>query len=102
MLSEHIEHVKVMYAQSGDEGLKLVEEVSPVVVILDYMLPDMNGIEVFRTLRKRLGGKVPPTIFLTASQDLEIRREIFDLGAADYLQKPVDVNDLLPRLSRFL
>ncbi len=102
ILVKHIDHIKVMSAQSGEEGLRLVEEVSPAVVILDYMLPDVNGIEVFRNMRKRLGSKVPPTLFLTASQDLDIRREIFDLGAADYLQKPVDVNDLLPRLSRFL
>ncbi len=102
MLLEHIDHIKVKSANSGNEGLKLVEEVSPVVVILDYMLPDMNGTDVYRAMRKRFGSKTPPALFLTASQDLDVRREIFDLGAADYLQKPVDINDLLPRLSRIL
>ncbi|MCP4403317.1 MAG: response regulator [bacterium] len=102
ILLEHVEHITVKYALSGTEGLKLTEELSPVVVILDYMMPDMDGVEVFRRLRQRMGNKMPPTIFLTASQDLDVRHDIFDLGAADYLQKPVDVNDLLPRLSRFL
>ncbi len=102
ILTEHIEHITVKYAQDGDEGMQMVEEFAPVVIILDYMMPDEDGIQVFQRLRKRYGSKVPPTIFLTASQDLEIRRQIFDLGAADYLQKPVDVNDLLPRISRFL
>ena len=102
ILLEHVEHISVKYALSGADGLKMTEELSPVVVILDYMMPEMDGIEVFRKLQQRLGKKMPPTIFLTASQDLDVRREIFDLGAADYLQKPVDVNDLLPRLSRFL
>lgn len=80
----------------------MVEENAPVVIILDYMMPQENGIQVYQRLRKACGSKVPPTIFLTASQDLEVRRQIFELGAADYLQKPVDVNDLLPRISRFL
>lgn len=102
ILTKHVPHVKVRYALNGDDGMNLIEEANPVVVILDYMMPEMDGITVFRELRKRLGNKVPPTIFLTASQDLDVRRQIFELGAADYLQKPVDVNDFLPRLSRFL
>jgi len=102
ILMEHIEHITVKYAQDGDEGLQMVEEFAPVVIILDYMMPEEDGLQVFQKLRKRYGSKVPPTIFLTASQDLEIRRQIFELGAADYLQKPVDANDLLPRISRFL
>ncbi|GAK51238.1 putative two-component hybrid sensor and regulator [Candidatus Moduliflexus flocculans] len=102
ILMEHIDHITVKYAQDGNEGLQMVEEFAPVVIILDYMMPEEDGIQVFQKLRKRYGSKVPPTIFLTASQDLEVRRQIFDLGAADYLQKPVDVNDLLPRISRFL
>ena len=102
ILLENVEHITVKYALSGTEGLALMEKLSPVVVILDYIMPDMDGGEVFRRLRQRLGNKMPPTIFLTASQDLDVRRDIFELGAADYLQKPVDINDLLPRLSRFL
>lgn len=102
MLSEHIRHITVKSATKGSDGIRMIEEYAPVVLILDYMMPEMDGLEVFRKLQHRYGGKVPPTIFLTASQDLAIRREIFDLGAADYLQKPVDVNDLLPRISRFL
>ena len=102
MLHEHLEHVRVVSALNGDEGFRQIEAHKPVVIILDYMMPDMDGIAVYQELRKRYGVKVPPTIFLTASQDFDVRRQIFELGAADYLQKPVDVNDLLPRLSRFL
>lgn len=102
MLLEHLKHIKVMYALNGNDGLKQVEKTFPRVVILDYIMPGVDGIAVFQSLKTRYGSKVPPTIFLTASQDLEIRQQIFDLGASDYLQKPVNVNDLLPRLSRFL
>jgi PAS domain S-box-containing protein len=102
MLLKHLVHVTVKYALNGHDGLKVIEETSPVVLILDYMMPDMDGIMVFRELKNRYGTRIPPTIFLTASRDLEVRRQIFELGADDYLHKPVDVNDLLPRISRFL
>jgi len=102
MLLEHLEHVKVKYALNGQDALQLIEEIFPVVLILDYMMPNMDGLATFRELKHRYGTRVPPTIFLTASQDPEVKREIFELGANDYLQKPIDVNDLLPRISRFL
>ena len=102
MLAEHLSYVHVNYALNGPEGLRLAEETAPMVVILDYLMPDMDGLTIFRKLKERYGSRTPPTIFLTASQDLEVRRQIFELGAADYLQKPIDVSDLLPRISRFL
>ncbi len=102
ILLEHIRHIKVVHALNGPEGIERVEELSPLVIVLDYMMPDMNGIEVFQEMLNRFGMNVPPTIFLTASQDLDVRRRIFELGADDYLQKPVDIHDLLPRISRFL
>ena len=102
MLAEHLAEVHVKYALNGYDGLKLVEESFPTVLILDYLMPDMDGLAIFRELKTRYGSRIPPTMFLTASQDLEVRRQIFELGADDYLQKPIDVSDLLPRLSRFL
>jgi CheY-like chemotaxis protein len=102
MLLGHLEYVEVKYAVNGQDGLKLVEEIFPAVLILDYIMPNMDGLSTFRELKYRYGTRVPPTIFLTASQDLEVKRQIFELGADDYLQKPIDVNDLLPRISRFL
>lgn len=102
MLMEHLEYVHVKYALNGQDALKLIERISPMVLILDYVMPNMDGLATFRELKQRYGMRVPPTIFLTASQDLEVKRQIFELGADDYLQKPIDVNDLLPRISRFL
>jgi CheY-like chemotaxis protein len=102
MLLKHLEYVEVRYALNGEDALKQIEETFPVVLILDYLMPNMDGLATFRELKYRYGMRVPPTIFLTASQNLEVKREIFELGADDYLQKPIDVNDLLPRISRFL
>ena len=102
MIAKAVPGVGVKYALNGPDGLALVEKTSPSAIILDYVMPDMDGLATFRALKHRYGSRVPPTIFLTGSQDLEVRRQIFELGAADYLQKPIDAVDLLPRLSRFL
>ncbi len=102
MITGNVPGVDVKYALSGPDGLSLVEKTLPSAIILDYVMPEMDGLATFRALKHRYGSRVPPTIFLTGSQDLEVRRQIFELGAADYLQKPIDAGDLLPRLSRFL
>ncbi len=102
MIANNMPGVSVKYALSGPDGLLLIEKTLPAVIILDYVMPDMDGLATFRALKHRYGSRIPPTIFLTGSQDLDIKRQIFELGADDYLQKPIDVGDLLPRLSRFL
>ena len=102
MILKHLKYVEVKYALNGYDGLRVIEKTSPAVLILDYVMPEMDGLATFRELKKRYGSRIPSTIFLTASQDLEVKREIFELGANDYLQKPIDETDLLPRLSRFL
>lgn len=102
MILPNLKYIDVKYAMNGQEGLKLIEQTFPAVLIMDYMMPEMDGLSTFRELKKRYGARVPPTIFLTATRDLEVKRQIFELGADDYLEKPVDVSDLLPRLSRFL
>jgi CheY-like chemotaxis protein len=102
MILQHLKYIEVQYAMNGQEGLKIIEQTIPAVLILDYIMPEMDGLATFRELKNRYKTRVPPTIFLTATRDLEVKRQIFELGADDYLEKPVDVNDLLPRLSRFL
>lgn len=102
MIAHNVPGVTVKYALSGPDGLALIEKTFPTALILDYVMPEMDGLATFRTLKQRYGSRIPPTIFLTGSQDLEVKRQIFELGADDYLQKPIEVSDLLPRLSRFL
>ncbi len=101
-IHHHFPDVSVISVRDGASGLKEVKKRFPTLIILDYMMPEMDGLKIFQELRRRYGKDTPPTIFLTSSIDLEVRQKIFELGAVDYLQKPLDIRDLLPRISRFL
>jgi len=86
---------RVVHATDGLEGLRLHEAEHPDLVILDWMLPGMDGIEVLRRLRARA---VTPVLMLTA-RGAEAARVIgLELGADDYLTKPFSMRELLARV----
>jgi len=80
---------RVRTAHDGREALDLVRQESPRMIILDLYMPDMNGLEVLRTLRsqKYKGGVVA----LTASQNEKLLQEMLELGSVDVIGKPVDL-----------
>ena len=77
---------EVLTATNGHEGLRLAREARPDLMILDLMLPGMDGTEICRTLREE--GSDVPIIMLTARVDEEDRLTGLDLGADDYVTKP--------------
>ena len=85
---------KVLSAQDGGEGLRLAREGGPDLIILDLMLPVMNGTEVCRTLRRESD---VPIIMLTARVEEEDRLAGLDLGADDYVTKPFSPRELAAR-----
>lgn len=85
----------VIEATSGQEALNRAIESKPDIIILDYGLPDLSGLEVLKSIRE--WSKVP-IIFLTARDSEEDKVEILDNGADDYLTKPFGVPELLARL----
>ena len=70
----------------------------PDVLILDIMMPGVSGLEILARLRKQDSTKMLPVIVLTASDDRETRLEALNLGASDFLSKPVDALELTPRV----
>ena len=90
------EGYSVVKAATGDAGLKLAFQQSPHLVILDIMLPGMNGIDVCRQLRQK--GFDAPIIMLTAKGE-EIDRVVgLEIGADDYVTKPFGLRELLARI----
>jgi two-component system, NtrC family, response regulator AtoC len=83
----------VHVASSGEEGLSRYEEVTPDVVLLDVMLPQMSGIAVLRAL-KRMSADVP-VIMMTAYAEVQTAVQAIKLGATDYLEKPFDTDRVL-------
>ena len=87
-------------AQDGAEGLALAEIARYDLIILDLMLPTIDGFEVCRRLREQ--GVETPVLMLTARDDKGARIEGLDTGADDYLTKPFDFDELLARMRALL
>jgi len=85
-------------ANDGEEALQKVESFLPDVVLLDYMMPKMNGIEVLKHLRQDERFKTLPVILLTAKGSQEDKAKGLDAGADDYVVKPFETVELLARV----
>ena len=96
-LAEH--GMAVDLTGSGDEGLRMATEDDYDLVVLDVMLPGMDGWTVIKRLRER---KQVPVLFLTARDDVEDRVKGLELGADDYLVKPFAFVELLARIRTLL
>lgn len=83
-------------AEDGSEGLKLALAQPYSLLILDWMMPKLSGIELCQTLRQQ--GDQTPVLFLTAKDTLDDRVEGLDAGADDYLVKPFELRELLARV----
>lgn len=86
-------------ALTGKAGLTLASEQRPDLVVLDWMLPNMDGLEVSRRLQK-LGNQ--PILMLTAKDTTQDRVEGLDAGADDYVVKPFEIDELLARIRALL
>ena len=85
-------------ATNGPEGIRLVRELKPDVILLDIIMPGMDGIEVCRQLKADEATRDIPVIFITARTAKEDKLAGFDVGAADYLIKPFELDETLARV----
>lgn len=86
-------------ALTGKAGLTLADQQRPDLVVLDWMLPNMDGLEVCRELQK-IGNQ--PILMLTAKDTTQDRVEGLDAGADDYVVKPFEIEELLARIRALL
>jgi two-component system, OmpR family, response regulator MprA len=86
-------------AMDGRTGLNLARDHTPDLVVLDWMLPGMDGLEVCHRLR--MGGKMP-ILMLTAKDTIQDRVQGLDAGADDYMVKPFNLDELLARIRALL
>lgn len=93
---------EVVWAQCGEDGLRLVREEKPDLVLLDVVMPDINGFDVCRILRDAESNNLMPIIMLTSKDDHADMLIGLDLGADDYIIKPFDNHELLCRVKNTL
>jgi two-component system, OmpR family, KDP operon response regulator KdpE len=89
------EGFRVVTANGGEQALQKAEEVRPDIVLLDIVMPDLDGIEVMRQLRER---RPVPVILLTAKGSTADKAKGLDLGADDYIAKPFHPDELAARV----
>jgi diguanylate cyclase (GGDEF)-like protein len=103
---------RIMVARNGAQALNIVQgEVPPDLVLLDILMPEMDGYEVCRQIKSTPLGERIPVLFVTVVDATEEKVKGFELGAADYITKPFDIDEVrarirthleLARLRRFL
>jgi DNA-binding response OmpR family regulator len=94
------EGYEVLHADTGTEGLRVATEQKPDLILLDVMLPGMDGFEVCRHIRE--SGSTVPILMLTArGQEIDVVRGL-ELGADDYITKPFSLRELLARIKAAL
>ncbi len=93
---------KVTCASSGIRCLKLLENSEiPDLILLDIMMPKMNGWETFKTIQENSSWRDIPVVFLTARTD-DFAQNAGSFLAADYIEKPFDIDDLKKRIEKVL
>lgn len=92
----------VSCAFSGDEALDLIDKKIPDLIVLDWMLPEMSGIEVCREIRSLEYTKDVPIVMLTARSQEGDRLKGFNSGADDYMTKPFSPKELVARIKSVL
>ena len=96
------EGYEVNIVDDGDDALISAEEFQPDIILLDWMLPNVSGIEICRQLRARKETRAIPVIMLTARAEEEDRLRGFDKGADDYVTKPFSMKELVARIHAVL
>jgi two-component system phosphate regulon response regulator PhoB len=96
------EGMQVVEAGDGDEALKILAETHVDLVLLDWMLPVMSGIEVCRQIRRKPESRDLPVIMVTARGEEGDRIRGLDTGADDYVTKPFAIGELLARIRALL
>jgi len=92
------EGYRVVIACDGEDGLIQAMEILPDIILLDWMIPKVSGLEVCRQLRKNKLTKGIPIILLTAKSEEEDKVRGLDIGADDYITKPYSIKELLARV----
>ncbi len=101
-LLSKIEHCKPVSFLAPEAALAWCEEQIPDVVMVDFMMPGMDGVEFIRRFRCIYGCQDIPILMITANDEVQLRYQALDVGANDFLIKPIDKIEFLARTKNML
>lgn len=93
---------EVLTAASGSEGLATAQVARPDAILLDVMMPDMDGPTTFRNLQANVATQHIPTILLTAKAKISEQKQFIDLGVTGVITKPFKAQDLVNQIRKIL
>lgn len=96
------EGLSARVASTGDQAIRMFQEKRPDLLVMDLMLPDMDGWTAIQEMRGRGGRSRPPVLVLTAVEKRMDDYTLRDWGATDYLEKPFSPHELVARVRRLL
>lgn len=102
MLRSVIPNLKMYEACNGIEAIQLMKTIQPDIVLMDVQMPELDGLEATRQIRKMMNGRVVPVIALTAGVSKEERELCFKCGMDDFLAKPIEKIELKRILMKYL
>ena len=92
----------ITVAMDGETALEILKEEIPDIILLDIMMPDMDGYEVCRCIKENKKVSEVPIIFLTAMTDIDSKIKGFELGAVDYITKPFEILEVKSKVNNHL
>lgn len=92
----------ILISSTGKEALELIESESPHLILLDIMIPDINGLEILDILMKDEKNKEIPVIMVSALREIDVFIDALSRGATDYIKKPIDQKILLTKIEMAL
>ena len=99
---QKLDKYKVLSASNGIEGIEVVEKENPDIILLDWMMPNMNGLDVLRKLKKKSKTKDIPVLMLTAKNKMSEVEDALALGANDYVTKPFNMGELARKVESII
>ena len=94
--------IKVFQAEDGEKGLEMAGKIKPHMILLDLLMPGMNGFVACEKLRKIEGLENVPIIMVTVKSDEDSVKKAIEVGATDYLVKPVNFQELFKKIDKYL